>query len=340
MLTLSRAKLEELVSELVDKAIAVTKEAMKEADISVSEINEVILVGGQTRMPKIIEEVGKRLAKEPHKGINPDEVVAAGAAIQGGIMGGDVKDVLLLDVTPLTLGIETLGGVRTPLIEKNTTVPVEKSQVFSTAADNQPQVEIHVLQGEREMAQDNKSLGRFILSGIPPAPRGTPQIEVKFDIDANGILNVSAKDNASGKEQSIRIEGSSGLSKEEVERMKQEAEKFAEEDKKKKEGIEVKNQAEQLVYLSEKTLKDAGDKVEEATKKSVEEKIEELKKVKDGEDLEAIKKASDELSAEIQKVGAAMYEKEQAEQNDAPKEEGKEDKKEDVVEGSAEEKTE
>ena len=255
-------------------------------------------------------------------------------------MGGDVKDVLLLDVTPLTLGIETLGGVRTPLIEKNTTVPVEKSQVFSTAADNQPQVEIHVLQGEREMAQDNKSLGRFILSGIPPAPRGTPQIEVKFDIDANGILNVSAKDNASGKEQSIRIEGSSGLSKEEVERMKQEAEKFAEEDKKKKEGIEVKNQAEQLVYLSEKTLKDAGDKVEEATKKSVEEKIEELKKVKDGEDLEAIKKASDELSAEIQKVGAAMYEKEQAEQNDAPKEEGKEDKKEDVVEGSAEEKTE
>ena len=229
VMTFTRAKLEEIVHDLIDKAIALTKEALAEAKLSVSDINEVVLVGGQTRMPKIYDEVEKMFGKQPHKGINPDEVVAAGAAIQGGILAGDVKDILLLDVTPLTLGLETLGGVRTSLIDKNTTIPTKKSQVFSTAADNQTSVEIHVLQGEREMAQDNKSLGRFILDGIPPAPRGVPQVEVTFDIDANGILNVSAKDKTSGKEQHIRIEGTSGISKEEIARMQEEAQKFAEE---------------------------------------------------------------------------------------------------------------
>lgn len=331
VLTLSRAKLEELVAELIERTVAVTKEALAEAKLSVSDIDEIVMVGGQTRMPKITEAVKDLFGKEPHKGINPDEVVALGAATQGGIMAGDVKDVLLLDVTPLTLGLETLGGVRTPLIEKNTTVPTRKSQVFSTAVDSQPQVEIHVLQGEREMAADNKSLGRFILDGIPPAPRGVPQIEVTFDIDANGILKVSAKDKGSGKEQSIRIEGSSGLSKEEVERMKQEAEKFAAADKQKKEAIEVKNQAEQLVYMTEKTLKDAGDKVSADVKKGVEEKVAALKGVREGEDIAAIKKASEELSAEIQKIGQQMY---QQAQEGAPAAE----KKEDVVEGKAQEK--
>lgn len=338
VLTLSRAKLEELTSDLIDRAIAVTKEALSESGFATSDIDEVVLVGGQTRMPKIFEAVKELFNKEPNKGINPDEVVAAGAAIQGGILAGDVKDILLLDVTPLTLGLETLGGVRTPLIEKNTTIPTKKSQVFSTAADNQPQVEVHVLQGEREMAVDNKSLGQFVLDGIPPAPRGVPQIEVTFDIDANGILHVSAKDKASGKEQKIRIEDSSGLSEEEVERMKAEAEKFAEEDKKKKEGIEVKNQAEQMVYMSEKTLKDAGDKVSDDIKKPVEEKIEALKKVKDGDDIAAIKKATEELSTEIQKVGQQMYQAQEQQAEAATKDEG--EKKEDVVEGKAAEKSE
>ncbi len=312
ILTLTRAKLEEVVADLVDRTIAVTKEALTEAKMQVGDVHEVVLVGGQTRMPKIVEEVKTMFGKEPHKGINPDEVVAAGAAIQGGIMAGDVKDVLLLDVTPLTLGIETLGGVRTALIAKNTTVPTKKSQVFSTAADNQPQVEIHVLQGEREMAADNKSLGRFILDGIPPSPRGVPQIEVIFDIDANGILNVSAKDKASGQEQSIRIEGSSGLSQEEIERMKQEAQQHAAEDKKKKETMEMKNQAEQLVYMTEKTFREAGDKVSADIKKGVEDKITALKQVKDGDDIEAIKKASQELATEAQKVGQQLYQAEQA----------------------------
>ncbi len=334
VLTLTRAKLEEITADLIDRAISVTKEALQEAGVTVTDIDEVVLVGGQTRMPKVSEAVKELFGKEPHKGINPDEVVAAGAAIQGGIMAGDVKDVLLLDVTPLTLGIETLGGVRTPLIEKNTTVPTRKSQVFSTAADNQPQVEIHVLQGEREMAADNKSLGRFILDGIPPSPRGVPQIEVTFDIDANGILNVSAKDKGSGKEQKIRIEGSSGLSKDEVERMKSEAEKFAAEDKKKKELIELKNQAEQLVYTTEKTLKEAGDKVDEPTKKSVQEKVDAVKKLQSSESAEELKKALEELSTEIQKIGQQMYQQQQANPETPPTEE----KKEDVVDGSAEEK--
>lgn len=333
VLTLTRAKLEELTDELVSGAMQVTKEALSEAGLTASDINEVILVGGQTRMPKISQEVQSLFNKEPHKGINPDEVVAAGAAIQAGIMGGDVKDVLLLDVTPLTLGLETLGGVRTPLIEKNTTIPTKKSQVFSTAADNQPQVEIHVLQGEREMAVDNKSLGRFVLDGIPPSPRGVPQIEVTFDIDANGILNVSAKDKASGKEQSIRIEGSSGMSEEEVNRMKQDAEKHAEEDKMKKEVIETKNQAEQLTYLAEKTIKDAGDKLEADKKKDIEEKIEALKKAHGEDNVEAIKKASEELSTAIQQVGQQMYQ--QAEQA----EEGKKEKEQaTVVDSKGEEK--
>lgn len=329
VLTLTRAKLEELVGDLIDRAMSVTKEALAEAKINVSDINEVILVGGQTRMPKVIEEVKAMFGKEPHKGINPDEVVAAGAAIQGGILGGDVKDILLLDVTPLTLGLETLGGVRTPLIEKNTTVPTKKSQVFSTAADNQTQVEIHVLQGERQMASDNKSLGRFILDGIPPSPRGIPQVEVTFDIDANGILNVSAKDKASGKQQQIRIEGSSGLSKEEVERMKTEAEKFAEEDKQKKDLIEAKNIAQQTVYLSEKTLKESEGKIDATLKKTVEEKVTALKAVQDGSDFNAIKQATEALSAELQKIGQQMY---QQAQSAAP------DQKKETVEGEAEEK--
>lgn len=306
-LTLTRAKLESLVKDLIDRTIEPCKKALKDAGLSTSDINEVILVGGQTRMPAVQKAVQDFFGREPHKGVNPDEVVAIGAAIQGGVLGGEVKDVLLLDVTPLSLGIETLGNISTKLIERNTTVPTSKSQVFSTAADNQPQVEINVLQGEREFAQDNKSLGRFVLDGIPPAPRGIPQIEVTFNIDANGILNVSAKDKGTGKEQKISITGSTGLSKEEIERMQKEAEAHAEEDKKKKEIIEAKNQADQVIYASEKALKDGGDKVKAEDRKEVEEKISDLKAVLDKEDLEIIKKKTDELSAAIQKVGAAMY---------------------------------
>ncbi|MEK7138034.1 MAG: molecular chaperone DnaK [Patescibacteria group bacterium] len=309
---MTRAKLEELVGEYIEHSIALTKEtvtapAPKGAGFQLSEINEVILVGGQTRMPAINEAVKKLFGKEPHKGINPDEVVALGAATQGGILQGDVKDILLLDVTPLTLSIETLGSVATPMIQKNTTVPTAKTQVFSTAADNQPAVEIHVLQGERPMASDNKTLARFVLDGLPPSPRGVPQVEVTFDIDANGILNVSAKDKASGKTQSVKIEASTNLSKDEIEKLKREAAEHAAEDAKKKELIETKNQAESMVYMSEKSLKDAGDKVPEDVKKVINEKIEELKKIKDGEDLEAIKSASANLSAEIQKIGQSMY---------------------------------
>lgn len=332
VLTLTRAKLEELVDDLIDKAMTVTREALAEAKLNPTEIDEVILVGGQTRMPKVVTMVKEYFGKDPHKGINPDEVVAFGAAIQGGILGGDVKDILLLDVTPLTLGLETLGGVRTPLITKNTTVPTKKSQVFSTAADNQPQVEIHVLQGEREMAADNKSLGRFVLDGIPPAPRGVPQVEVTFDIDANGILNVSAKDKATNKQQSIRIEGSSGITDEEIERMQKEAEAHAAEDKRKKEAVETKNMAEQLIYATQKSLRDLGDKVDAETKKTVEEKIEQLQKIKDGEDTAAIKKATEELAQAAQKVGEKMYQQ--------SKDAGAEKPAEDVVEGKAEEKTE
>lgn len=304
---ITRAKLEELVSNEIERSIAETKKVVEEAGFKMSEIDEVVLVGGQTRMPAIAEAVKKLFGKEPHKGINPDEVVAIGAAIQGGIMQGDVRDVLLLDVTPLSLGIETLGGVCTKVIDKNTTIPVSRSQVFSTASDNQPSVEIHILQGEREMAGDNKTLGRFILDGLPPAPRGVPQVEVTFDIDANGILSVKAKDKATNKEQSIRVESSSGLSKEEIEKMKQEAASHADEDKKKRETVELKNNAENLIYSSEKTMRDFADKIKEEDRKNIEEKIEALKKVKDGSDSEATKKAVEELSHATQKVGEEMY---------------------------------
>ena len=321
-LKLTRAQLENLVKEYIDRSIELVKNTLKEAKLEPKEIEEVVLVGGQTRMPKIQEAVKEFFQKEPNKSINPDEVVAIGAAIQGAIIGGDAKEVLLLDATPLSLGIETFGNVNTILIPKNTIYPVSKTQVFSTAADNQTSVEIHVLQGERPMAQDNKTLGRFILDGIPPAPRGIPQIEVTFDIDSNGILNVSAKDKATGKSQSIRIESSIGISKEEVERMKREAEMYAEEDKKKKELIEARNLADNLIYTCEKTLKDAGDKIKEENKKEIEVKIEELKKVKDSDNIDEIKTKTKNLSDSIQKIGAELYQEAQEK-----KEENKEEKK-------------
>ncbi len=304
---LSRAKMESLVEDLVEKVVPPMRTALKDAGLTTSEIDEVILVGGMTRMPRIQEKVKEFFGKEPHKGVNPDEVVGVGAAIQAGVLKGDVKDVLLLDVTPLSLGIETLGGVKTKLIEKNTTIPTRKSQIFSTAADNQPAVSIHVLQGEREMAADNKTLGRFELVGIPPAPRGLPQIEVTFDIDANGIVNVSAKDLGTGKEQSISITASSGLGEEEIQAAIKEAELHAEEDKKKKDLVEAKNNADSLIYHSEKTLKEMGDKVDAATKQTVEEHTQRLRTAMEGDDAEAIKQASEELMQASHKVAEAMY---------------------------------
>jgi molecular chaperone DnaK len=304
---LTRAKLENLVEDLLNKMEGPCRTAMKDAGLSPSDINEVILVGGMTRMPAVQERVKKIFDKEPNKGVNPDEVVALGAAIQGGVLKGDVKDVLLLDVTPLSLGIETLGGVMTKLIEKNTTIPTKKSQIFSTAADSQPAVSIHVLQGEREMATYNKTLGRFELVGIPPAPRGVPQIEVTFDIDANGIVNVSAKDLATNKEQSIRITASSGLSEEEIENLVKDAELHAEDDKRKKDLAEARNQADSLIYSTEKSIKDLGDKVDDATKKQVEDHIAELKKVMEGEDTEEIKSKSEALTQASHKLAEAMY---------------------------------
>jgi molecular chaperone DnaK len=306
LVTLTRAKLEELCQEFIDRAMMITKRAMDASPFKVGEINEVILVGGQTRMPALQTAVKNMFGKDPHMGVNPDEVVAVGAAIQGGILGGEVKDVLLLDVIPLSLSIETLGGVATKLIEKNTTVPTQRSQVFSTAADNQTSVEIHITQGERAMASDNKSLGRFILDGIAPAPRGMPQVEVSFDVDANGILSVTAKDKATGKANSIKITASSGLSKDEVEKMKSEAAKHEAEDKAKKDTIEVKNVAEQLIYTSEKALKDTGDKAPADLKKAIEDKISALKGVKDGSDTNVIKSATEALSTELQKIGQYM----------------------------------
>ena len=306
LVTFTRAQLENLCQEFIDRAMMITKRAIEASPFKVGEINEVVLVGGQTRMPALQNAVKQFFGKDPHMGVNPDEVVAVGAAIQGGILGGEVKDVLLLDVIPLSLGIETLGGVATKLIERNTTVPTQRTQVFSTAADNQTSVEIHITQGERAMAADNKSLGRFILDGIPPAHRGMPQIEVTFDVDANGILNVTAKDKVTGKTNSIKITASSGLSKEEVEKMKQEAAKHEAEDKVKHEAVEAKNIAEQLVYTSEKALKEAGDKVPAELRKTIEDKVADLKAVKDGSDLAAIKAKTEALSSEIQKIGQYM----------------------------------
>ncbi|MDY0385397.1 molecular chaperone DnaK [Trichlorobacter sp.] len=312
-LKLSRAKLESLCDDLLRRLEGPCRTAMKDAGLSASEIDEVILVGGMTRMPAVVQRVQDIFGKTPNKGVNPDEVVAIGASIQGGVLKGDVKDVLLLDVTPLSLGIETLGGVLTRLIEKNTTIPCRKSQVFSTAADNQPAVSIHVLQGEREMARDNKTLGNFELTGLPPAPRGVPQIEVTFDIDANGIVHVSAKDLGTGKEQSIRITASSGLSKDEIEKMVKDAEAHAAEDKAKREAIEARNQADSMIYSTEKSLKEVGDKVDAVDKGNIENKIADLKKVMDGEDAEAIKKATDELAQAAHKLAEAMYAKAQTE---------------------------
>jgi molecular chaperone DnaK len=345
VMKLTRAKLEELVGDLVQKTLEPTKKALADAKLTVADINEVILVGGMTRMPLVLQIVEKFFGKKPNISVNPDEVVALGAAIQGGVLQGDVKDVLLLDVTPLTLGIETMGGIRTALIERNTTIPAAKSQTFSTAADNQPSVEIHVLQGEREMATDNKSLGRFILDGIPPSPRGIPQIEVTFDIDANGVLSVKAKDKATNKEQSIRIEASTGLSKEEIERMRKDAETHADEDKVKKESVETKNLADTLIFTTEKALRDAGEKISADKKKPVEEKIEALKSVKDGDDVAAIKKATEELSVEAQKIGEELYKAAQPEQPAPGAAEGEAPKAEDApkdaeTEAKPEEKTE
>lgn len=314
---LSRAKLEALVDDFVKKTMKPVEACLKDAKLDPKKIDEVVLVGGMTRMPKIQEVVKEYFGKEPHRGVNPDEVVAVGAAIQAGVLTGEVKDVVLLDVTPLTLAIETLGRVATPMIERNTTIPTSKTQTFSTAADNQTQVEINILQGERPMAQDNKSLGKFTLDGIPPAPRGVPQIEVTFDMDTNGILKVSAKDKATGKEQSIKITGAVGLSEEEVKKAQEEAEKYAEEDKKKKEQIETRNQADALVFTAEKALKDAGDKAPADAKEKVENEIKNVKEIlgKEGATKEEIEEASKKLSEVLQEVGQAMYKsQEQAQQ--------------------------
>jgi len=307
VMKMTRAQLEQLVADLVDRTKGPCEKALADAKLTANDINEVVMVGGMTRMPLVVETVKKLFGKEPNRTVNPDEVVAVGAAVQGGVLAGDVKDILLLDVTPLTLGIETLGSVMTPLIERNMTIPTSKSQTFSTAADGQTSVEIHVLQGERPMAVDNKTLAKFVLSGIPTAPRGIPQVEVTFDIDANGILNVSAKDKATGKEQKVTVTASSSLSKDEIERMRKDAEMHAVEDQKKKELIEIKNMAEQIHYTTEKLLKDAGDKVKPEDKKALEEKLESLKAVKGGEDAAGIKVALEAVNQEAQRIGAALY---------------------------------
>lgn len=327
VMKITRAKLESLVMDLVEKTLIPAKKAMTDAGLSNSQISEVVMVGGQTRMPLVLAKVKEFFGKEPNLSVNPDEVVALGAAVQAGVLQGDVKDVLLLDVTPLSLGIETMGGVATALIERNTTIPTSKSQVFSTAADSQPSVEIHVVQGERPMATDNKSLGRFMLDGLPPAPRGVPQIEVTFDIDANGILNVKALDKGTGKEQKITITASSGLSKEEVEKMKKEAELHADEDKKKKEEIEIFNQADGVIFQTEKLIKESGDKMKPEDKTELEAKLELVKKAKDAKNAEEVKKEMDAMMEVAQRVGASMYQQPGSESGatDAPTDDTKKD---------------
>ena len=330
---LTRAKLESLVGELVDKSFEPVKKCLKDAKVDVDKIDEVVMVGGMTRMPLVIKKVKEFFGKEPNRSVNPDEVVAIGASIQGSVLAGEKSDVVLLDVTPLTLGVETLGGVMTPLIPRNTTIPTSKSEVFSTAADNQTQVEIHVLQGERPMAKDNKSLGRFILTGIPPAPRGVPQIEVKFDLDANGILKVTAKDKATGKSQSIKITGSTGLTKEEIERMKKEAEQHEEEDKKRVELINLKNQAENLIYTAGKTVEELKDKVKEDKKKEVNKKIKELKDVLSKDNKEEIESKMKELNDTLQEIGKEMYKKDESKKEEGDRGKKSNNDQKDVEEG-------
>jgi molecular chaperone DnaK len=337
VMTLTRAKLEQITSDLVDRTIAPVKQALADASLNAGDINEIVMVGGMTRMPAVQDRVRAFFGKEPHKGVNPDEVVAIGAAIQGGVLGGEVKDILLLDVTPLTLSVETLGRVATPLIERNTTIPSRRSQVFSTASDNQTQVEIHVLQGERPMAADNKSLGKFVLDGIPPAPRGVPQIEVTFDIDANGILKVTAQDKASGRSQHITITASSGLSDAEVEQMRKDAEANAEEDRKRKELIEVRNQADNTAYAAEKALKEFGDKVPAEVKSEIDAGVAEVRQVAEGDDPEAIKQATEKLGQLIQKIGASVYENPQAEAASSESEPGDSSDEGEVVDGEVKE---